>query len=229
VLRALLFDFNGVLVDDEPLHFRLFRQVLAEEGIDVGEDELDRFLGRDDRSAFAQALTDAGRPDAAAPVARLVARKAAYYRVEIRRSGYPFVPGAAELVRAAARSGVPVGVVTGALRDEVEGALRQEGLDRSLRVLVTAEDVARGKPDPEGYRLALARLNSEPPLPDRLIHPHEVLAVEDSPAGLEAATAAGLRTLALSPSRSGAAAGGAERVVARLEGLSVAGLWELFA
>lgn len=230
MLRALLFDFNGLLVDDEPLHFRLFRRVLAEEGIDFAEsDYYGRYLGFDDRDCFAAALADGGRAPDPARVARLIARKAAYYQEEIRRCGYPFFPGASELVAAAAAAGWTLGVVSGALRDEVEGALARRGLRAAFKILVTAEDVGRGKPDPEGYRRALEQLNSEPPLPARLFHPHEVLALEDSPAGLEAAAAAGLRTLGVAQTYPADRLARAEAVVASVAELSVARLAELFA
>jgi HAD superfamily hydrolase (TIGR01509 family) len=200
VLRALVFDFNGVLVHDVPLHLELFQRVLAEEGIRAGEAGEGRiFLGVDDRTAFETAFRNAGRSVARERVARLIARKASYYREVIQREGYPFFPGAVELVREAAAR-MPVVLVSGALRDEVDGALRQAGIDRSFRRIVTAEDVERGKPDPEGYALAVAALNSEPPLPSRLIHPHECAAIEDSVAGLEAAAAAGLRTIGVAHS-----------------------------
>src|SRR6185295_6070598 len=112
---------------------------------------------------------------------------ASYYRERIRRSGYPFFPGALELIRALATDRRMLGVVSGALLEEVEGALRQSSILDLFKVLVTAEDVTEGKPHPEGYLKALEGLNSQPPLPERLLHPHEVLAVEDSPAGLAAA------------------------------------------
>jgi beta-phosphoglucomutase len=198
VLRAVLFDFNGVLVDDEPIHLELFQRVLDEEGIELSAEEYYAdYLGYDDRGCFGAVLRRAGETPTPARLARLIARKAAYYQDRIHRQGYPFFPGAADLVRAAADRGWTLGVVSGALRDEVEGALRQEGLGELVRLLVTAEDVEEGKPDPEGYRRALELMNSQPPLPERLVHPHEVLAVEDSPAGLEAAVAAGLVTVAV--------------------------------
>jgi beta-phosphoglucomutase-like phosphatase (HAD superfamily) len=99
------------------------------------------------------------------------------------------------LVIAAADADLMLGVVSGALRAEVEGALRQLGLRELFKTVVTAENVAAGKPHPEGYSLGLQNLSSLPPLPSRLFHPHEVLAIEDSPAGLAAAAAAGLATL----------------------------------
>jgi len=196
VLRAIVFDFNGVLVDDEPLHFQLFRRVLEEEGLSLSEEDYwGRYLGLDDRGCFAEVLVASGRSASPPALMRLIARKAAYYRDEIRRSGFPFFPGAVDLVRSCAGRPWMLAVVSGALRDEVAGALDQEDLARHFKLLVTAEDVVRAKPDPDGYRKALEGLNALPPLPERLFHPHEVVAVEDSPAGLEAAAAAGLRTV----------------------------------
>lgn len=198
MLRAILFDFNGVLVDDEPVHLEMFQRVLAEEGISLtAEDYYRDYLGMDDRGCFAAVLQRAGEPATVPRLMRLIARKASYYQERMRERGYPFFPGAAELVEELAAKGRMLGIVSGALREEVEGALRQAGLRDRFKVLVTAEDVDEGKPDPEGYRKALEALNSEPPLPERLLHPHEVLAIEDSPAGLSAAADLGLSTLAV--------------------------------
>jgi beta-phosphoglucomutase len=226
VLRALLLDFNGVLVDDEPLHHHLLSRVLAEEG--APPPAPGRFLGRTDRVCFASALLAAGQPAPSHRVARLVARKASYYQEAVRRDGFRFFPGAVELVREAAAAAIMLGVVSGALGDEVEGALRQAGLRERFKVVVAAEDVADGKPSPEGYRLAMARLNGLPPLPERLLHPHEVLAVEDAPPGLAAARAAGLVTLGVAHSCDPSELS-ADAVVAALEGLTLAALQELYA
>ena len=199
MLRAALLDFNGVLVDDEPLHLRLLQRVLSEEGLEpFTEEEYWRlYVGLDDRAVFRALLARAGGPADEPRLMRWIARKSSYYQEEVRRAGYPFFPGAAEAVRALAGAGLPLGIVSGALRDEVEGALVLAGLRDAFKVLVTAEDVAASKPDPEGYRRGLQALNAAPPLPERLLHPHEVLAIEDTPAGLQAATTAGLTTLAL--------------------------------
>ncbi|MCM2269077.1 MAG: HAD family phosphatase [Thermoanaerobaculia bacterium] len=196
--RAVLFDFNGVLVDDEPIHLRLLLQVLAEEGIEPPAAwARTSFVGVDDRSCLRAALAWARRPYDPVLEARLVARKAAYYQAEIRTGGYPVFPGAAAAVAALADAGLPLGVVSGALRAEVEGALRAAGIRDRFALLVAAEDVAHGKPDPEGYVRALGLLRRSDAAGDRLVHPHEVVAVEDSPAGLAAAAAAGLATLAV--------------------------------
>jgi HAD superfamily hydrolase (TIGR01509 family) len=227
VLRAVLFDFNGVLVDDEPIHLDLFQRVLAEEGIALpAADYYERYLGLDDRACFAAALGE----EATVPrLMRLIARKASYYQERVRREGYPFSAGAARLVRDLAARGWMLGVVTGAQREEVEGALRQEGLLDRFKVLITAEDVREGKPSPEGYERALEAFNSLPPLPERLLHPHEVLAIEDSPVGLAAAAEAGLPTLGLARAYSRDRLRGADAVVEDLRELTPERLERLYA
>jgi beta-phosphoglucomutase len=230
VLRALLFDFNGVLVDDEPLHREILTRVLAEEGVTLTrEDYYARYLGLDDRGCFAAVLAAAGEPTPLPRLMRLTARKASYYQERIREQGYPFFPGALDFLREAAGSGRMLGVVSGALREEVLGALRQEGVLDLFKALITAEDVAQGKPDPEGYRRALLALNTLPPLPERLVHPHEVLAIEDSPAGLDAAAAAGLLTLGLAHSYPSSRLSQADAVAEGIGKLALAGLERRFA
>lgn len=230
MLRAILFDFNGVLVDDEPLHLELFQKVLGEEGVALdAEDYYAEYLGFDDRDCFRAVLERAGRSASPGEVSRLIARKAAYYQTRIHAAGFPIVPGGAELVRDAHEAGMMLGVVSGALRDEVEGGLAQLGLRERFKVLVTAEDVQASKPDPQGYRRGLELLNEAPPLPSRLFHPHEVVAIEDSPAGLAAAAAVGLATLGVAQTYPAAALDAADRVVASLQALPLARLRQLFA
>jgi HAD superfamily hydrolase (TIGR01509 family) len=230
VLRAILFDFNGVLVDDESLHQALFARVLGEEGISFQQDEyFARYLGLDDRRCFAAALQDSGRAVEQPHLMRLIARKASYYQERIRSDGFQFFPGSVELVREAAQAGLTLGVVTGALRAEVEGALRQAEIAPLFKTIVAAEDVTEGKPHSEGYARALEELNGLPPFPPRLFHPHEVLAIEDSPWGLEAAAGVGLVTLAVAHSYERGALGGAHLVVPDLSGLRLEALFESLA
>jgi HAD superfamily hydrolase (TIGR01509 family) len=229
VLRAIVFDFNGILVDDEPIHMAALQKVLGEERVELSRDDYYAlYLGLDDRGCLAAALAAAGQPAPPERLARLVARKAAYYQAAMRRQSYPFFAGAVELVTAAAAAGLTLGLVSGALREEVEQALGEAGLRRLFKAVVTAEDVAAGKPDPEGYRRALAEFNSQPPLPARLIHPHEALAVEDSPAGLQAAAQAGLVTLGVAHAEPGPELRGADLVAPGLAGLSLARLQQLY-
>ncbi len=229
MLRAILFDFNGVLVDDEPIHLELFQRVLADEGIALAADDYyARYLGLDDRSCFAAVLAAAGEPATVPRLMRLIARKASYYQERVRREGYPFAAGVPALVRELNRRGWMLGVVSGALREEVEGALRQEGLLDHFKARITAEDVDESKPSPEGYEKALEALNALPPLPERLLHPHEVLAVEDSPVGLAAAAEVGLATLGIAHPYSRAPLHGADAVVAGLHELTPERLERLY-
>lgn len=226
MVRAILFDFDGVLIDAEPLHLELFRQIAGEEGLPVPsrDDYFDRYLGRDDRDCFRDVLRDAGREPAPGEIPRLVARKAAYYRTRIQAEGFPVFPGVRSLVDAARDAGLMLGVVSGALREQVEGGLGQIGLRDAFKAVVASQDVQNSKPDPEGYLLGLERLNALPPLPPRLLHPHEVLAIEDSPAGIQAAAGAGLTTLAVAHTYEASRLSGADHVVGAIGDLDVARL-----
>jgi beta-phosphoglucomutase-like phosphatase (HAD superfamily) len=158
-IGAVIFDFNGVLVDDEDVHFALFQEVLAQEGVAITErDYHERYLGYDDRKCFETALADGGQTSDRARLNELIARKARRY-VEVAELGLRYFPGAAETVASVA-SRWPVAICSGALRPEIEYALRRlDRLDR-IAAIISAEDTDKCKPDPEGYRLALAALRS---------------------------------------------------------------------
>ncbi len=229
MIRAVLFDFNGVLVDDEPLHFALFQKVLGEEGIALTEEEyFSSYLGFDDRGCFTAVLARAGSPLKPELIPRLIARKAAYYLARVRADGYPVFPGAESLIRSCHEADLTLGVVSGALRDEIDGALRQMGLHHCFKTIVGAEDVAASKPDPAGYLVGLERLNVQPPLPTRLLHPHEVLAIEDAPAGLEAAADAGLATLGVAQTYPLEELVAADRTVESVAGLTIERIHTIF-
>jgi len=184
-MDALLLDYNGVVVNDEPLHFAAFRDVLAAEGIGLEEPEYwTDYLGIDDRAAFREVFRRAGRPVDQAAVRRLVERKAAAYLALASRE-LALVPGVTRFVREAARTG-PVAVVSGALRPEIELGLRLAGIDGIVAAVIAQEDVAASKPDPAAHRLALRRLAAGRP-PERW----RVCVIEDSLPGLAAARSLG--------------------------------------
>ena len=229
MLRAVIFDFNGVLVDDEPLHFELLRRIFEEEGLQLEDDDyFRRYVGVDDRGCIRDFFSRAGREVDESLLARLVARKASYYQQRIAAEGYRFFPGALALIESAVQAGLSLAVVSGALRQELEGALQQAGIRDRFKSVVSAEDVRRGKPEPEGYRLAVEELNSRAPLPERLFHPHEILAIEDTVAGLEAAAGAGLVTLGVSHTLPLDTLARADFHVASLDGVTAAWLQERY-
>jgi len=200
-VRAVLFDFNGVLVDDENWHFAAFRRVLAPLGVRITRRLYDaRYLAFDDRTACAAALRDAGVPArwrTRASVVAIAARKRRLFRALSTARRVVIEQGAARLVRALARR-LPLAVVSGAARAEVRGALRRARLLGCFACIVAAENVRRPKPDPQGYRRALRLLRRAGRLHGA--GARGVVAVEDSPGGIRAARAAGLAVLAVATS-----------------------------
>jgi beta-phosphoglucomutase len=221
VLQGVCFDFNGVLVDDEHLHFECFNAVLAGEGFALGAEEYaEVYLGFDDRGVFEHALRAHGRPADRDAVQALIARKAVAY-AERAATELRVFDGAARLVRALAGS-VPVVIVSGALRAEIEGALAVMGVADAVGAIVAAEDVAACKPDPEGYRAGLARL-AELAGP---MDPARVVAIEDSTAGIAAALGASLRVVAVAHTYPAEVlrAAGAHRVYDRIADADASGV-----
>jgi beta-phosphoglucomutase len=194
VFDATIFDFNGVLVDDESVHLAAFRDVLTPMGVSVSdEDYASRYLGFDDAGAFRAILTDAGRPPTEREVAELIDRKRPLYRHRAEASLIVF-EGAAGLVERCRARG-PVAIVSGALRDEITFALDKMGVRDRVSLIVSAEDTTRGKPDPQGYHLAVTALARQ--AGGRAL---VSLAIEDSLAGIQAAKSAGLACLAVAHS-----------------------------
>lgn len=186
-MPVVLFDFNGVIADDEGLHFEAFRRVLAPLGIDVDRARYDEeLLGFDDLGVARHLFP---RQTAAEHAAFLAEKSAAYDA--LTAGGVPAFAGACELVRALDARGVPLAIVSGALRPEIERILVGHGIRDCFRVVVAAEDVKRCKPDPEGYTLGLARLG---------VSSARGVAIEDSPAGIRSARDAGLRVIGVAHS-----------------------------
>ncbi len=221
MLQAAFFDFNGVLVDDERLHLAGFNAALAPLGVSVSLDRYDeRYLGFDDRGAFAAMLRDHGHTAEPERIASLIAAKSVVYN-ELAARSLDVFEGAPALLRSVAAE-VPVAIVSGALRGEIEAALRVMGVDGVARVIVAAEDVAACKPDPEGYLLAIARLSALVGHVD----PSRCVAIEDSVAGVESARAAGLKAVAVAHTYDASAlrAAGADAVAGHVRELTVGAL-----
>jgi beta-phosphoglucomutase len=225
VFPATFFDFNGVLVNDEVVHFETFREVLAGVGVTLSEpDYLQRYLGFDDAGAFRAILEDSGQQPSAEQVAGLIEAKRPLYMARAR-AALPTFAGAAELVQRRAAAG-PALVVSGALRDEVELGLEVLGVRSAIAAIVSAEDTRKCKPDPEGYLLGIRWLAER----GQAAQARRGLVIEDSLAGVEAAKAAGLACVAVTHTYSehellGA---GADAVTGALSGIDDALLTALF-
>jgi beta-phosphoglucomutase-like phosphatase (HAD superfamily) len=209
---ATLFDFNGVLIDDEHVHLASFREAIAPLGITVTDEAYEEdYLGFDDAGAFRAILQDAGRTPTDDEIARLIAAKKPIYMRRIATDLVVF-EGAVDIVRRRARLG-PVGIVSGALRDEIEHALGVLGLRGEVQFIVAAEDTTECKPQTQGYVLGLRALGRGA---------EGVVVVEDSLAGVAAAKNAGIRCAAVAHSYSAdrLRAAGADVVALRLADLT---------
>jgi len=198
MLRAVIFDFNGIIVDDEPIHFKLFQRVLGEEGITLTEEDYyARYLGFDDRGAFLAGYQENNRSLSENKLAELIARKAGYYQEAIRNQVAIF-PGVQALIAVLAPQ-LPVAVASGALRAEIETILTTAGLLQYFTAIVAAEDVTRGKPEPEIFLKTLAQINVGRSDRDQ-IEAADCLVIEDSKEGIKGARRAGMRCLAVTNS-----------------------------
>jgi len=198
VLRAVIFDFDGVIADDERLHLAGFRHALAAHGIELSERTyFERYLGYDDREGFEAILRDHGKDPDRTTLERLMREKARVFQ-ELVRERVRIFPGVRPLLEDLKRGDppLPTAIGSGALRSEVELVLGIAGLRRYFDVLVCADDVERGKPDPQTFTEAMARLRALAPG----LQPGECLVVEDSTAGIEAARAAGMQVVAVANS-----------------------------
>jgi beta-phosphoglucomutase len=195
--EAVIFDFDGVIVDTEPLHYAAFQRLLKPLGLGFSwEQYVETYMGFDDRDAFIEAFKGHGSGLTTTELQDLIERKAILFQ-EIIGDGISAYPGVVNLIRSIHESRTPLAICSGALRSDIEPILGTLGIANCFDVIITAEDVARSKPDPECYRMAHAGLNAFHSLN---IPAQQVLAIEDTPAGISAAQGAGLQVLAVTNS-----------------------------
>ena len=192
VLKAVLFDFNGVIINDEAIHERLIEQLLIEENLRLNPGEFARVcLGRSDRACLTELLASRGRVATEAYLMDLMQRKARAYQRELDTiEKLPIYPGLADLMFHLRAAQLKLAVVSGALRTEIELVLEQAQLAAYFQVIVAGDDIVTSKPEPDGYLLAVERLNQQSL--DLNLQPSECLAIEDTPAGIQAAKRAGI-------------------------------------
>ena len=196
--EAVLFDFDGILVDSEPMHHRAFTEILDPLGMGFPWKEyVEIYLGFDDRDAFREAFRAKGIALDEENLAKLVAAKSRAFQDGIR-NGVTAYPGAVPVIESLHAAGRPLALCSGALRSDIDPILAQLGVARCFDVIVSADDVRRSKPDPESYALAFARLSDR--YTTLLTVPEKSIAVEDTPAGIRSAKGAGLRVLAITNS-----------------------------
>jgi HAD superfamily hydrolase (TIGR01509 family) len=225
MLAAVIFDFDGIIVDTEPLHYRAFQEILVPLGLGYSWAEYLRlYIGFDDRDAFRNTFRSSGRTLSDKELQSLVREKGAAFQ-GIIAAGVEVYQGVVELVRAIAGN-LPLALCSGALPSDIEPILKQLGIAGLFDVIVTAADVQASKPDPESYTLAVTGLNTA--YPDREITAARCLAIEDTPAGIASARGAGLMVLAVTNSYPEENLAVADEVIATLAGVDLDNLRQLF-
>lgn len=224
MLKVVIFDFDGVITDSEILHFRAFNQVLAQYDTQISKsDYYKTYLGFTDVDCYKTLISQGLLNIDLQQIPNLVKQKKLVFRKLAKNEG-SIIEGVREFLQILEQNKVPMAICSGALRTEVELVLEEAGLNHLFEVIVSADDVKKGKPDPEGFLLTLERLNVNRKNP---ISKNQCIVIEDSHWGLEAATAAGMRTIAVTNSYDAEQLNMAEKVVSRLSDLSIDDLKQL--
>ena len=219
-LQSIVFDFDGVIADSEPLHLRAFQRALSEEGIELSAaDYYTRYLGYDDLGLVQTLATDRGIAMNDPQIAALVARKGEQLR-EMLQGGHVLFQGAVEFIRNAAAE-VPIAIASGALKQEIVEITEAAGIWNLFTAIVAAGDTPQSKPSPAPYVLAFERLRQRSGCD---LDPHRCVAIEDSRWGIESARGAGLRCVGVTNSYAAAELQGAELVVGGLDKLTLPAL-----
>jgi len=204
MIHAIFFDFNGVIINDERIHLKAYREVLTEKGIPLTDEEYFASLGMDDVAFVRAAYNRAGKSIDDAPMRELIDREHALHR-EMIQVDLPVAAGVIAFIKEAARR-YDLGIVSMAERGEIDHVLRLAGLADQFSIIVSAEPGRRHKPAPDGYRDALRFLNEKRRAERKLpLLSTECLVIEDAPPGIESARAAGMRAIGVTTTVSEAA------------------------
>jgi len=217
MLKGVIFDFDGVIVDTEKFHYQAFQNALKPFGIGYSWQEYVKYyIGFDDRDAFKESFK-ANRlalPDSM--LLDLIETKAENFK-KIALTEVVSYPGVIDLVTSLAEN-IPIAICSGALYTDIEPILKGLGILNLFSCVISAENVAVSKPDPTSYKLALKSLQKL--FPDKLIASNNIVAIEDTPAGIASAKGAGLSVLAVTNSYPSDELKNADSVVSSLENIN---------
>ncbi len=227
VLRSIIFDCDGVLMDSEPLHFSAFKKVLGAAGQDMSEEVYkEQYLALDDKGAFKAFYEKAKAPLSEGKLGELMAQKTLAFQQLIQEEGILPFPAVPEFVMAVAQR-YPLAVASGARRHELELVLESAGIRSYFEAIISADDVQNGKPHPESYLKAVEALNATGKR-TRAIRPEECLVIEDSKQGIASAHLAGMKCIAVATSYPTFELKVADLVVPSIAALRISQLEDLF-
>ncbi|MEW6129888.1 MAG: HAD family phosphatase [Acidobacteriota bacterium] len=224
MLKAIIFDCDGIIANTEPLHFAALTRTLAEEGIEITESEYyDEYLAFDDKGCFKMAFNKSNRPLTEEKIKQLISRKAAYFEPNLKKNLQLF-PGVLSFIHLTS-SKYPLAIASGARRDEILAILNFANLTEFFNGIVSTEDVVKGKPDPESFLKALSILQSQG---NSSLNSENCLVIEDSIKGIKAARAAGMLCVAVTNSYKRDELSHADLIVDSLADLTLSEVESLF-
>ena len=226
MVRAIIFDFNGVILNDEPLHYASMKESVAAFGIVLTREAYwAKYLPLDDGNCLESILQDFSIRLSEEKKRGVLALKAKLYR-DLIKDSCPLFPGAVHFIKTAAQL-YPLAIASGARRQEIDSVLDAAGLRSCFQSILAAEDFEKGKPHPESYLQALECLNSDIAVSSP-IRPGECLVIEDSVDGVRGARSAGMVCLAVSNTYPARELKEANKVISSLENLQPNALRGLF-
>ncbi|MGD1042732.1 MAG: HAD family phosphatase [Sedimentisphaerales bacterium] len=226
MLGAVIFDFDGVLVDSEQIHHKAFNRVLAKFHYQLSSHEYyDRFLGLSDEELLRIVDKERHLSLSNQQFGQLLSEKANLFK-EMAATEAGIIEGVPKFLNMLSDGKIPMAIFSGALQPEIETILEGAGLRSYFEVIVSAEQVEKGKPDPEGFLLALKLLNKKL---HKSIKPEDCVVIEDSHWGLEAAKAAGMRAVAITNTYAAEHLKPADKVIAHLNDLALSDLHDICA
>ena len=226
MLKAVIFDFDGVITDSEILHLRAFNKVLAQFDLEIDKkDYYSTYLGFSDSDCFKQLIEDGLLDIEPRQIPELIEQKNHIFE-ELARTEGKTIEGVHEFLNMLGQNNIPMAICSGALLTEIELLLEDAKLRHFFVTIVSAEHVSKGKPHPEGFLLALKKLNEERDVP---ILASQCIVIEDSLWGLLAAKTAGMHSIAVTNSYDAEQLSLAEKIVAKLSDLSIDDLQQLCA
>ncbi len=194
MLKAVIFDFDGVICDSEFLHYKALNAVFNRFGIDIPKEvHWDKYLGYTDLENIEAVNRDYNMGLSDEQIQQQIAEKKILFD-ELAKTDVVIIPGVAEFIDMLIDHRVRIAICSGALRSDIDLMLAGADFANAFEVIISADDVKHGKPDPEGYLMALARLNKDG---GQGIEPSDCIVIEDSHWGLEAAAAAGMNPVAV--------------------------------
>lgn len=229
MIQAIFFDFNGVIIDDEPIQMAAYKEILAEHGIDLTEADYYSALGMDDKT-FVRAAFERGKKELADDLLTTIMEDKTARHRKLIESELPLFPGVVTFLKAASRD-FALGVVSMANQNEIGYVLDRAALRNVFSLIVSADDVSVCKPAPDCYEAGLQKLNEKRGAERKLpLLPRECLVIEDSPPGIQSGKQAGMRTLGMTNTVSEAElrAAGADVVSASLADWTVAAVHHVF-